>query len=222
METITIISFFIAPAFMIFLALMSYEIMEKADYKSYLGSYLLGIITAIPMIVALLIAAHYDMVHDRSIRRILFFSFFLVGAFSEFSKYLLLRYYYLPKQLFSKPMDGILYSVNIALGFATAANIYFSFNWTTLLNVYAVNYTLPIANLLFGVIMGFFVGMSKFRTNFVDSLTGLAAAIFFQGLYNFCLLSKDYLLLGIVALGTIIIAVILSSKAINTDLDSVV
>jgi ABC-type bacteriocin/lantibiotic exporter with double-glycine peptidase domain len=64
--------------------------------------------------------------------------------------------------------------------------------------------------------------MTKFRANFVDSYTGLAAAIFFQGLYNFCLLSKDYLLLGIVALGTLIIAIILSAKAINTDLDSVV
>ena len=222
MDTLSLISFFIAPALMVLLALVSFEIMDKASYKAYLSSYFLGILTVIPMILALMVADNMNLIHERSIRRILLFSFFLVGFFAEFSKFLLLRFYFLPKEIFTKPADGILYLINISLGFVTVANVYFTFFWSDLLPIHAVNFTLPVANILFGIIMGFFLGMTKFRTNFVDSYTGLAAAIFFQGLYNFCLLSKDYLLLGIVALGTLIIAIILSSKAINTDLDSVV
>jgi len=221
MDSLSLISFFIAPALMVFMALLSFKMMDKATYKAYLSSYFLGILTVIPMILALIVADHMNLIHERSIRRIILFSFFLVGFFAEFSKFLLMRFYFLPKDIISKPADGILYMINISLGFVTAANIYFSFFWSDLLNVHAVNFTLPFANLLFAVIMGFFLGMTKFRTNFVDSYTGLGAAIFFQGLYNFCLLSKDYLLLGIVALGTLIIVVILSSKAINTDLDSI-
>jgi len=222
MDTLSLISFFIAPALMVLLALVSFEIMDKASYKAYLSSYFLGILTVIPMIIALMVADNMNLIHERSIRRILLFSFFLVGFIAEFSKFLLLRFYFLPKEIITKPVDGILYLINISLGFVTVANVYFTFFWSDLLPIHAINFTLPLANILFGIIMGFFLGMTKFRTNFVDSYTGLAAAIFFQGLYNFCLLSKDYLLLGIVALGTLIIAIILSSKAINTDLDSVV
>jgi len=222
MDTLSLISFFIAPALMVLMALLAFKIMDKASYKAYLSSYFLGILTVIPMIIALMVADNMNLIHERSIRRILLFSFFLVGFFAEFSKFLLLRFYFLPKEIFTKPADGILYLINISLGFVTVANVYFTFFWSDLLPIHAVNFTLPVANILFGIIMGFFLGMTKFRTNFVDSYTGLAAAIFFQGLYNFCLLSKDYLLLGIVALGTLIIAIILSSKAINTDLDSVV
>jgi RsiW-degrading membrane proteinase PrsW (M82 family) len=222
MDTLSLISFFIAPALMVFLAVISFKMMDKASYKAYLSSYFLGILTVIPMVLALSVADNMNLIHERSIRRIILFSFFLVGFFAEFSKFLLMRFHFLPKDIVSKPAHGILYMINISLGFVTAANIYFSFFWSDLLNVHIVNFTLPFANLMFGVIMGFFLGMTKFRANFVDSYTGLGAAIFFQGLYNFCLLSKDYLLLGIVALGTLIIVVILSSKAINTDLDNVV
>jgi len=222
MDSKTLVSFFIAPAIMIIFALLSFKIMDKKTYKSYLGSYFLGILTVIPMILALVIANHYGMVHDRSIRRILFFSFLLVGYFAEFSKFLLMRFYFLPKDLISKPVDGILYSVNISLGFVTAANIYFSLQWTELLSIHIVNFSLPFANLLFGIIMGFFLGMAKFRTNYIDSLTGLGAAIFFQGFYNFCLISHDYLLLGLVSVGTFIIAIMLVAKSISTDTDSVV
>jgi RsiW-degrading membrane proteinase PrsW (M82 family) len=222
MDSKTIISFFIAPAIMIILALLSFKIMDRKTFKSYLGSYFLGILAVIPMILALVVANHFGMVHDRSIRRILFFSFFLVGFFAEFSKYLLLRFYFLPKDLISKPVDGILYSVNIALGFATVANIYFSLQWSGLLSIHIVNFSLPFANLLFGVIMGFFLGMAKFRTNYIDSLTGLGTAIFFQGFYNFCLISHDYLLLGLVSLGTLIIAIMLVVKSISTDTENIV
>ena len=222
MDTLSLISFFIAPALMVLMALLAFKIMDKASYKAYLSSYFLGILTVIPMILALMVADNMNLIHERSIRRILLFSFFLVGFIAEFSKFLLLRFYFLPKEIITKPVDGILYLINISLGFVTVANVYFTFFWSDLLPIHAINFTLPLANILFGIIMGFFLGMTKFRTNFVDSYTGLAAAIFFQGLYNFCLLSKDYLLLGIVALGTLIIAIILSSKAINTDLDSVV
>ncbi|MFA5476343.1 MAG: hypothetical protein WC271_06540, partial [Bacteroidales bacterium] len=89
-------------------------------------------------------------------------------------------------------------------------------------NLLTVLYAVPFANLLTGVILGFFVGMGKFRSGgSFDSLTGLLAAIFFNGFFSFCLFSQDYLLLAMVAAGTLIICIMLSVRSINTDVKSI-
>lgn len=217
-----IIPLFIAPAIFLVLILMAMKSMEKPAYKLFIGSYFFGLLTAIPMIVALYLVYNYWLTHVSSLRRILFYSFVLVGYLAEFSKFLVLRYYYIPRESVTKPFDGILFSVMISMGFATAANVFFFFEWQYSDSPFTVLYTLPFANLLIGIIMGFFIGMGKFRSNHVDSLTGLGVAIFFQGFYNFCLFSQDYLLLGLVGVGTFIITVMLAVKSLNTDTKSMI
>ena len=68
--------------------------------------------------------------------------------------------------------------------------------------------------------MGFFVGMAKFRTQSLDSFTGLTAAIFFHGFFVFNLISRDYLLLGLVFFGTMIIVIMLAFKSLNTNINT--
>jgi protease PrsW len=192
--------------------------MEKKDWRVFSGSYFFGFLAAVPMIIAVYYVKNYWLDHASSIRRILFFSFALIGFLSELFKFLILRYKYITNESLTKPFDGILYGVMISLGYATVANVFFFFEWDYTNQLGIVLYTIPFANLLTGIILGFFIGMGKFRKpSFIDSITGLGAAIFFQGLYNFCLFSEDYLLLGIVAAGTLIIAITLSVKSVNSD-----
>lgn len=223
MEPTTIISFFVAPVIFLALALISRRNLDNRSFRVFLSTYFLGILTVIPMIIALTVAAHYGWIHVKSIRRILFYTFFLIAFFAEFSKFLLLRYYYIPKNYITRPIDGVVFSVTMSLGFATAANFYFSLIWYQYanLNLSPINYSMPFANLLVGVIMGFFIGIGAFRRNYIDHLTGLGAAIFFQGFYNFCLITNDYLLLSLVGFGTLVIAVLLIAKAVNTDQESI-
>ncbi|MCF8365710.1 MAG: PrsW family intramembrane metalloprotease [Bacteroidales bacterium] len=195
--------------------------MEKKDWSLFTGSYFLGILAALPMLVAVYYVKHYWLEHAASIRRIIFFAFALIGFLSEFSKFLILRYKYITNTALTKPFDGILYGVMISLGYSTLANVFFFYEWDYTSQISIVLYTLPVANLLTGIVLGFFVGMGKFRKpSFIDSITGLGAAIFFLGFYNFCLFSEDYLLLGLVAAGTLIITVTLSIKSLNTDMKS--
>jgi len=134
---------------------------------------------------------------------------------------LVLRYKYITNDPLTKPFDGILYGVLISLGYATVANVFFFFEWDYTDQLSTLLYTIPFANLITGIVLGFFIGMGKFRKpSFIDSLTGLGAAVFFQGFYNFCLFSQDYLLLGLVAAGTIIISITLAIKSLNTDTKS--
>ncbi|MBE0637898.1 MAG: PrsW family intramembrane metalloprotease [Bacteroidales bacterium] len=212
----------IAPVIFFILILLARKIMEKKVLNLFTSAYFFGLLTAIPMMLALYFVYEYWLVHVQSLRRILFFSFALIGFLSEFSKFLLLRFFYLPKESFTKPFDGVLFSVMIAMGYSTTANAYFLYDWKYSDDLQIVLYTLPAANLFIGIILGFFTGMAKFRTNYFDSLTGLTASFFFYGFYSFCLISQDYLLLGLLGGGIVIISMLLAVKSLNTNVNSLI
>ncbi len=217
-----LIPLFIAPAFFLLLLLIAQAGMEKKTLKLFAGSYFFGFVAALPMIIAIYLVNTYWLVHVQSLRRILFYGFVLIGFLSEVTKFVILRYKYITNPQITKPFDGILFSIMISMGFATLANIYFYFQWDYSDNLLTVLYAVPFANLLTGIILGFFVGMGKFRTSSsFDSLTGLVAAVFFNGFFSFCLFSQDYLLLALVAAGTLLICIMLSVRSINTDVKSV-
>lgn len=222
METTAIISFLIPPVIALALILMASRILDKKTLAQFTSSYFLGILTVIPMIIGLYLASHYSLIENtRSLRRILLFSFVIVGFLAEFTKFLLLRYYFIPKEVISKPFDGILYSIMISMGFATVANIYFYLALPDPFNQPVVSLSLPFANLINGTILGFFIGFGKFKKRSVDSLTGIGATVFFQGFYIFGLLVNDYLLLGLVGFVTLIIAALLCLRSLNTDVQQI-
>lgn len=217
MKIIEIIPLLISPLFFVILAFLAMKTMGKKEFSLFAGSYFFGWVTVIPMILLLFVVSNYWLTSFTSLRRIIFFSFVIVGFMAEFTKFMVLRFFYIPKKLITKPFDGILFSVMIGLGYASAVNIYFYFYWNLTPDIAVVNYIIPFANILIGVLMGFFIGMGKFRTNSFDSLIGLSAAVFFQGFFVFNLISKDYLLLGLVSFGTLVIVVMLATKSLNTN-----
>lgn len=212
-----IIPLLFSPLMFLILALLAMKSMEKKEFRIFTGSYLAGMITVIPMILVIYIISNYWLSTFTSLRRIIFFSFIMVGFMAEIVKFLLLRFHYIPKDIITKPFDGILFSIMIALGFSTTANVYFYLTWNLTPDIIAVNYVIPFASLLIGILMGFFIGMGKFRTQSLDSFTGLSAAIFFHGFFVFNLISRDYLLLGLVSFGTLIIVIMLAIKSLNTN-----
>ncbi len=206
----------IAPLIFLILIFFARKIMEKKVLNLFASAYFLGLLTAIPMILVLYFVYSYWLTHVQSLRRIVFYSFVLIGFLSELFKFLLLRFYYLPKKSFTKLFDGILFSVMIAMGYATAANVYFFYEWRYTDGIRIVLYTLPVAVFFISIIMGFFIGLSKFRSNNFDSLTGFSAAVILFGFYSFCLLSGDYLLLSLIGGGVILIAFLLAAKSLNS------
>jgi tetratricopeptide (TPR) repeat protein len=104
----------IAPLIFLILIFFARKIMEKKVLNLFASAYFLGLLTAIPMILVLYFVYSYWLTHVQSLRRIVFYSFVLIGFLSELFKFLLLRFYYLPKKSFTKPFDGILFSVMIA------------------------------------------------------------------------------------------------------------
>ena len=190
----------------------------KDRYPGLISSFILGMFSIVIVLLFQYIARQFGLEIFTNIRRIIFYSFIVMGFGSEFGKYLILRYYNYPKSSYNGPLDGIVYTTMISMGFAFMGNIlYFVLPVYEAIDfLYAI--TVVFANLFFAVILGFFLGMAKTRENkFVDSMTGLFGASFFHALYNFCFLTQDYRLLLFLSIGAFIVVIMLYYKAFELN-----
>ncbi len=189
----------------------------KERYPGLISAFVLGMFAIIIVLLFQYIANQFGL-DTRNLRRIIFYSFIVMGFGSELGKFLILRYHIFPRSSFNGPLDSIVYTMMISMGFAFIGNVlYFILPYYTEINfLYAIS--VVIANLFFAVILGFFVGMAKSRENkFVDSMTGLLAASFFHALYNFCFITKDYRLILFLSIGAFIIVILLYYKAFELN-----
>ncbi|WP_461599897.1 PrsW family glutamic-type intramembrane protease, partial [Winogradskyella sp.] len=77
------------------------------------------------------------------------------------------------------------------------------------------------AHATFGVLMGYFMGLAKFSNNRIKlNMAGLFLAVLFHGAYDFFLFIRFIPGISIGAFISLIIAVILSRKAIRRHQDN--
>ncbi len=179
-----------------------------------------GILSTAVLLVALALSVEFGISELRSLKRTLFFSFITFAGSAELGKFVVYRYIIIRNTPTISPIDAIILSVSTALGFSSAALLFF------LLDFFSIQQSLPVtlfslaiipANLVFSVVMGFFVGMARFlKTHIVFSLTGLFGAVFFHGIFMFCMVTQDFKLLSLFSLGSAVIVFILAMKAAFT------
>lgn len=154
-----------------------------------------------------------------SMKRMTFYAFIVIAFSAEIMKFLAIRFAFYNRSNFLGPIEGIVYSIFIGLGYSVVAVVLFSFNLIGMGNnedVLLFLYTYPFANIIFAVAMGFFVGLSKTRKiALIDDGTGLLLATFLHGLFFFSFQTSDYSLLIIASLGCIIIGVTLFIRAVS-------
>lgn len=209
-----IISLLLGPI----MAILLYGFMKYRFPKGYFGllfrSYFWGLFSSIIFALIFYISYQQGYIELKNLRRIIFFSFFIIAFGQELGKFIVLRYLMLPSKFFRNPSDGITYSLMISFGAVTTTNIgIISFFPDT-------DYSLLISNVLVGlvyaVVMGFFVGMGKIRNNrMIDSLSGLLGAILFHGIYEFIIQTDDQLLIWPFLIGSGIITFLLIVKSIQ-------
>jgi len=125
----------------------------------------------------------------------IFDAFVLTGIVEELSKWVMLVAAVYAWREFDEPMDGLVYGVAIALGFATLENFLFLSSRGLAIAWQRAIFAVP-AHALFGGCMGFYVGRAKFAPvdgahphRFWLSLTlSFVAPVGFHGSYNFALL----------------------------------
>jgi len=122
---------------------------------------------------------------------------FIVAALTEESfKFLAVFLLFWKSSEFDERFDGIVYAVFVSLGFAAVENIMYVFNHGMGTGIMRALTAVP-AHALFGITMGYYIGLAKFIPNLRQKL--LTKAILYplilHGLYNFLILSGHLILL---------------------------
>lgn len=182
-----------------------------------------GVLSTVPAVLLELLGENLGIIAGPSFIMTFMFAIFVVGLSEELCKFVFLRYYIYPKDEFDEPMDGIVYSVMISMGFATLENILYVFQGGIQVGILRMFTAVP-AHAAFAVIMGYFVGLAKFdpdpNRRFILLNTGLAGAVMIHGLYDFFIFQQNYPSLAILTFGTLIIAIIMSFKMIKTHVNA--
>lgn len=205
----------IAPGLAVAIYVFWMDKFEREPLRLLVACFLLGMLSIVP---AALIENWLEVpaVSDRMVLWEVFVTAYLiVGLAEEAVKFAVLYFYAYPKKDFNEPFDGITYSVMVSMGFATLENILYVVQGGFEVGVLRMFTAIP-AHASFAVLMGYFVGLSKFRQNRRYLLfLGLLVPVLFHGTYDFFLLQQLYGFLTLGGFGGLIVGVFLSRHAIR-------
>lgn len=112
----------------------------------------------------------------------------IVALTEEFCKMLVLRGYAYRLKSFDEPLDGIIYSVMVAMGFATVENVMYVTQQGLGTAFIRMFLTVP-AHASFAIVMGYYVGKTFFdpkkRSLYIGK--GLALAVLLHGSFDYFL-----------------------------------
>jgi RsiW-degrading membrane proteinase PrsW (M82 family) len=212
-----LILFAVAPVFIILTFIYFQDKYEKEPIRLLLLNFLLGAVVSIIIVAVIyLFTGHFIPITDKYSIWEQFIQAFLVVALSEeFSKYVIVKYFAQPRKAFNEPFDGIIYTVMVSMGFACTENVLYVLEGGYLTAILRAFTAVP-AHATFGILMGYYIGKAKFSKNRVRlNITGLFLAVLFHGLYDFFLFINFIPGISIGAFISLIIAIILSKKAIE-------
>jgi RsiW-degrading membrane proteinase PrsW (M82 family) len=179
------------------LALLTYFYLrdryEREPIGHVVAAYLLGMFALAAAQGATLMIADWvssDWLHTGGEPARLFDAFVLAGGVEELAKWVVLVAAVYAWREFDEPMDGLLYGVAIALGFATLENLLFLSSRGLAIAWQRAIFAVP-AHALFGGCMGFYVGRAKFaptRHFWLSLSLSLLVPVGFHGAYDFALL----------------------------------
>lgn len=175
----------ILPGLIISFLIIKADRYEKESKLLMGAAFVLGALITYPTMLAEGVAADLGWEESGNFFKIFFFAVIFVGLIEEFFKFICLGIPYFRKE-FNEPMDGIVYAVLIAMGFATLENVIYADRFG--ISTVAIRaFTAVPAHGAFAAIMGYYVGLAKFdktqRWKLV--LFGLGLAAFLHGLYDF-------------------------------------
>lgn len=142
-------------------------------------------------------------------------AFLIVALVEEASKFLFVRGLLYHNVNFNEPFDGIVYSVMVGMGFATFENVLYVLNDGFGVGIMRMFTAVP-AHACFAVLMGFYLGKAKFdhkKGNY--GLYALGVATLFHGAYDYCLFVSWMPGIWIGTIVALIVAIVLSRKAIE-------
>jgi len=190
----------IAPGIAICVYFILKDIYNREPKLTLFLSFIFGCLAIIPAV--LLESKFSESAIDGTVGGVAIFSYLVVALSEEASKFAALRFYSYNRKSFDEPMDGIVYSIMVGMGFATIENIFYVLKFAEVgrgieVGISRMFLSVP-AHATFAVVMGYFVGKAKFnpQKSVLLMLLGLFWAVFFHGTFDFFLFINEYSYVG--------------------------
>jgi RsiW-degrading membrane proteinase PrsW (M82 family) len=207
-----------APVIFIFSLVYFLDRHDREPLKMLIITFILGILTAIPAVfLEVYLGKTLKVSPGVNAFETFVYAMVVVAASEEGVKFLSVRLFAYRSKHFDEPYDGIMYCVAASLGFAAIENLGYVMEFGTGTGVLRMFTAVP-GHAMMGVVMGYFMGLAKYREHKAHGartlLIGLLAAMLIHGLYDFFLMwNQDYV--ALLAFVVLIIALVLSIRAIR-------
>lgn len=206
----------IAPALAFAVFIYWRDKFDKEPFHLLIACFFFGALSCIPAAYIEVKLDEWIMPEQPGLGYLFLSAFVLVALVEEGWKYFFTSLFAYRRNAFNEPYDGITYAVMVSLGFATLENIIYVMEGGLQVAFFRMFTAVP-AHVCFGVIMGYFLGLAKFRNNsFWLKMAGLFGATALHGFYDFALFSVEQIPLMVSgAVISLILGIILSLRAIH-------
>lgn len=187
----------LAPVVIIAFYIYSRDRYEKEPASILIKALLTGALCVLPVLLieGLLLKLYRG---PEGIDEAAYTAFIVAGLTEEGVKFLALWLFFWGNRYFTEKFDGIVYAVYVALGFAAIENIIYVFQGGFSVGITRALTAVP-AHALFGIMMGYNLGLARFNRRYrVLNLTAAFMIPFIShGAYDFLLLGNSQFLLAV-------------------------
>lgn len=184
----------IIPSIIIGILIYKADKVEKEPKKEIIKSFLLGCISiAFTLIISYILKINEIKLNYNSVIQVLVYSFIDIALIEEFSKWILTTLFLRKNKNYNYIFDSIVYTVFIALGFATVENILYSLDNEIIVILLRAITTVP-AHVFFAISMAYYLSKYKENPNIKNLVLSLVVPTLLHGFYDFCLLSENTIL----------------------------
>jgi protease PrsW len=177
------------PSIIWILAVRFIDRKNPEPHKELIKAFLGGCIIVLPVFILVQGAKYFlDQSGLPDFLYILLLSFMIDGFIEELGKFFILKDFVYHKSFFDEPLDGLVYGVTVAMGFAFVENIfYLAFNRPELI---IMRFTTPtLMHALATGIVGYHLALAKFKNVSKSKkrwyiFLGLVLATLLHGLFN--------------------------------------
>lgn len=186
----------LAPAIILMMYVYFRDKYEKEPIKLILKGILLGALIIFP--VGLI--ENYIIGFGSGLGKIskaAFDGFVMAGAVEEVFKFLMVFILIWRNPNFNEKFDGIVYAVSVSMGFAAIENLFYVFSNNSMQVGLLRAFTAVPGHTIFGVVMGFYLGLARFSTQHRAKwlLKAIAIPWLLHGTYDFIIMSGHPVLL---------------------------
>ena len=216
MDIIKLLVLALSPVLAVILYIYLRDKYEKEPLRLLISCFFWGIISIIPAAYSENKLGELLSLSENNPKETFIYAFFIVGLSEELCKFLFLVILTYKNKNFNEPFDGIVYAVMVSMGFAAAENVMYVYQGGENVAWLRMFTAIP-AHATFGILMGYYVGKSKFaiRYKLFYLIYGLVIAVIFHGTYDLFLMLNQYSGLAVFSILTLIIAIIVSLKSIK-------